>query len=227
MVDITQSDIPSNVLELLKMILAARTRGEQAVLILETRNGTLATKFRSTESEAGTPASPTLTRPTKRKTPSRARRSQLRLEKFKLKKIEEERKAVHLHAGTQLEGVTSHAAGDSSQRLVLKLSSNKEMPMDSSLSNSILQVDGLDCPVDKENAKFTFVSNYGKEDIEYTLEEIFPEKNCTLSSYVRYKPKSADHLCNVSVNECPDGFVWPPMNSLQNEVIRELKKAKS
>ena len=152
MVDITQSDIPSNVLELLKMILAARTRGEQAVLILETRNGTLATKFRSTESEAGTPASPTLTRPTKRKTPSRARRSQLRLEKFKLKKIEEERKAVHLHAGTQLEGVTSHAAGDSSQRLVLKLSSNKEMPMDSSLSNSILQVDGLDCPVDKENA---------------------------------------------------------------------------
>ena len=58
-------------------------------------------------------------------------------------------------AGTQQEGVTSHVVGDSSQRLVLKLSSNKEMV--SSLSDSILQVDGLDCQVNNEIAKFTFV----------------------------------------------------------------------
>ena len=56
MVNVTSEDVPPRVLDLLKMFLAANTRGEQAVLILETRNRTLTTKYSSVEKLAGSPA---------------------------------------------------------------------------------------------------------------------------------------------------------------------------
>ena len=51
-----ESDVPSRVMELLKIFLAASSRGEQAVLVLETKGRTLTTKFRNVESVVGTPA---------------------------------------------------------------------------------------------------------------------------------------------------------------------------
>ena len=47
---------PSQVTDLLKIFLAAKSCGRDAVLVLETRNGTLSTKYRSWEKEAGAPA---------------------------------------------------------------------------------------------------------------------------------------------------------------------------
>ena len=85
-----------------------------------------------------------------------------------------------------------------------------------------MQVDGnLN---DDEIAEYTFTSNYAKEDIAYTLEEIFPEKNCCLDSYVQSKPRSADHLCTVSLKDPSKKFIWPTMNSIQEDVIKDLKK---
>ena len=83
--------VPPRVMDLLKLFLAASNRGEQAVIFLETRQRTLITKFRSVEKVAGTQAQ--LTTPStkkRRNNPARARRSQLRLEEFTKKKLEEQ-----------------------------------------------------------------------------------------------------------------------------------------
>jgi hypothetical protein len=50
-----------------------------------------------------------------------------------------------------------------------------------------MQVDG---PVDEEN---TFISEYAEEDILFTLDEIFPERNSVLDSLVQSGPQSADY----------------------------------
>ena len=79
-------DLPSRVLDLLKTFLAANSRGETAVLVLETKNKAVNMKYRSVDTEVGSPAPVTNTSRRKRKNPARARRSQLRLEAFRAKK---------------------------------------------------------------------------------------------------------------------------------------------
>ena len=78
MADESAQDLPHRVLDVLRTFLAASSRGEQAVLVLETRNCTLTTKYRNVETVAGAPASPTTNR--KKVNPARARRSRLRLQ---------------------------------------------------------------------------------------------------------------------------------------------------
>ena len=81
--------MPSKVTDVLRIFLAASARGEQAELVLETRNGMLTTKYRSSETVVGAPAM-TSTNPKKKKmNPARARRSRLRLEEFKAKKLDQ------------------------------------------------------------------------------------------------------------------------------------------
>ena len=58
---------------------------------MESRNGRLATKYRRKEKVVGEPA-PVLAK--RRKTPARARRSQLKLDRFAMKKLEEKNKAA-------------------------------------------------------------------------------------------------------------------------------------
>jgi hypothetical protein len=79
------SDVSPQVLDLLRMFLNANSRGEQSVLVLETRNSTLATKYRTVETLTGASA----TTRTRKKNPARARRTKLRLEEFQKKKEEE------------------------------------------------------------------------------------------------------------------------------------------
>ena len=72
----------------------------------------------------------------------------------------------------------------------------------------------------------TFRSEYGEEDIEYSLSKVLPEKAVpTLVSRVRIGQQSADHLCTLEV-KVVDGwtFVWPHMNEIEAEVLRELEK---
>ena len=66
-------DVPHRVLDVLRTFLAASSRGEQTVLVLETRNCTLTKKYRNVETVAGAPASS----PTNRKkvNPARANSS--------------------------------------------------------------------------------------------------------------------------------------------------------
>ena len=67
-----------------------------------------------------------------------------------------------------------------------------------------------------------FKSEYGEEDIEYSLSKILPEKTVpTLVSRVRISPRSADHLCMLELKEVDDqNFVWPHMNASDTEVLR-------
>ena len=55
MVDV-EGNVPPRVMELLKIFLAASSRGEQAVLVVETKARTLTTKLRNVECVAGVPA---------------------------------------------------------------------------------------------------------------------------------------------------------------------------
>ena len=213
-----EDDLPPQVMDMLRIFLAARARGDQAVLVLESRNGTLATKYRSKENVVGEPAPVPAKR---RKTPARARRSKLRLERFAMKKLEEKNKAAAENAdktGNQ------DCAGETSTRLVLELNNVQEKSLETPRNTSpILQLDGT---VDEEKSVFTFViSNYAEEDIAYTIDEIFPEKTATLDSLVRCRPRSADHLCTITVKPASGkSFIWPVMNYVQTEVIRDLKK---
>ena len=88
-------EVPPRVMDLLRMFLAASSRGEQAVLVLETRNATLTTKYKSVETVAGAPANKIPSSvPSRKVNPARARRSRARLEKFTQKKVSEKHKAA-------------------------------------------------------------------------------------------------------------------------------------
>ena len=207
----------NQLLELLKIFSAAKSCGRDAVLILETRNGTLSTKYRSWEREAGAPVTPSSPCPPRRKvTPARARRSQLRLERFMKNKIEEK-------AGATAENAVENEdiAGNTSNVLVIELNNSKNLQEEVSETGNIspiVQVDG-NLDHDEEISEYTFTSNYAEEDIAYTL-----EKNCYLDSYVQSKPRSADHLCTIRLKDPTKKFIWPTMNSVQRDVIKDLKK---
>ena len=87
----------------------------------------------------------------------------------------------------------------------------------------IPQLDG--CSGDEfRNCIYTFESNYAKEDIVYTLEEVLSDNiNQQLVSMVKIGSKrSADHLCTVRLL-IPIVWEWPEMNGLQTEVIKSLQ----
>ena len=112
-----EEDVPPRLLEMLQIFLATKSRGEQAVLILETRQGTLTTKYRTVEALAGVPATTnTCSEPPckKKENPARARRSRLRLEKFMQQKVDEKLKA-------EQPKVTNEAAGSYWLSLPMKI----------------------------------------------------------------------------------------------------------
>ena len=91
---------------------------------------------------------------------------------------------------------------------------------------TIPQLDGEPAMLD-EFLTYTFVSEFAREDIDYTLREIFPvEMEAKLTSRVKaphYGPRSADHLCSVQI-KLPDDqrFSWPEMMADQAEVFKDL-----
>ena len=143
-----EDDLPPRVIDLVRMFLAASSRGEQAVLVLETKKKMLTTKYRSVESVAGVPA----TSCTKKEkvNPARARRSKLRLEQFN-KKIEEKKKQEYLDARKQED--ETEATGDTScNKLLLKLARAEDRPVMPGLLSPIVQVDGTDETDENEEA---------------------------------------------------------------------------
>ena len=88
----------------------------------------------------------------------------------------------------------------------------------------IPQLDGT-CEVVNEAATYDFVSEYHKEDILYTLEEIFPGSKVEMVSRVKVGGTlSADHLCSVQIEQDTGNFCWPQMNSDQAVVFKDIKK---
>ena len=212
---ISDQNAPPRSMEMLKIFLAASSRGDQAVLILETRKGTMTTKYRSVESLTVPTSSPSSAR--RKNTPARARRSRQRLEEFNRKNLDEQKNA---------EMVENQVAGNTSsptRKVVLDLPKvvNIEKPED-----NIAQLDGTEENT-IEKATFAFKSEYGEEDILYSLSLVFPENldndiNPKLVSRVRSRPKSADHDCTVElwmpVNQ-KNRFHWPKMNASNAEVF--------
>ena len=86
----TTDNIPPRVMDLLRIFLAASSRGEQAVLVLETSKTTVTTKYRSVETLAGAPAT-TNAYAERKRNPARARRSHIRLDEFMRRKKEKEK----------------------------------------------------------------------------------------------------------------------------------------
>ena len=208
---------PPRTLELFRMFLDASSKGEQAVLILETKMKTVTSKFRCVESFSGDPVEHTARNTKKKKeNPARARRSKLRLEQFQLKKEQE-----------KVAGGPSTLSGDtSSNKVVTVLESNtvedKTTGSQTALSSSIQQVDGLE---DNNEVGFTFISDYGEEDILDSFLELFPGINANLASRVRVSRLSADHLCKVVLHPVQaQSFSWPVMDPVNTEVFKEIRR---
>jgi hypothetical protein len=88
--------------------------------------------------------------------------------------------------------------------------------------STIPQVDGT---FDAE-LLYTFVSDFHKEDVEYTLKEIIPEDvEIKLVSVIRIGGlQRADQLCKLVVKMPPEkNVIWPRMTQSQSEVIKEIK----
>ena len=67
MVDMnSEQDVPPRMLDLLRMFLAASSRGEHTVLVLESRRSTITTKYICVEKLTGVPASTSPSGPKRR-----------------------------------------------------------------------------------------------------------------------------------------------------------------
>ena len=77
---------------------------------------------------------------------------------------------------------------------------------------------------------YTFSSDYAEKDIVDTLKEFFPDESSimpTLTSRVRTRRLSATHICTVELRfgECAkESFSWPDMNSVDEDLFKELKE---
>ena len=85
--------------------------------------------------------------------------------------------------------------------------------------STIPQVDGT---FDAE-VVYTFISDFHKEDIEYTIKELITEET-KLVSVVRIGGlQSADQLCTLQIKIPPEkNFNWPLMSNSQSEVIKKV-----
>ena len=187
-------EVPPRVMDLLRMFLAASSRGEQAVLVLETRNSTLTSKYKSVETVTGAPVKKVpSTLPTRKVNP--ARRSRARLEEFSKKKVAEK----------------ENAAGDittsgTANRLILQLAKAKDKPVETRHASQILQLDGTakDEVIqvkDEPITFFSFKSKYSEEDIIISLREIWPDAEATSTLVLRDRlgDHTLDHLCTLKV----------------------------
>ena len=94
------------------------------------------------------------------------------------------------------------------QQLLVQLESQQAGNVVDKGAGGIPQLDGFDKPAVEETkeaeAHFTFISDYGDEDVLDSFRELFEDKLVpsypTLVSRVRIERISADHLCSVKLN---------------------------
>ena len=212
MVDASSSlDGPPRVLEMLRIFLAANSRGEQATLVLETRNKTINISMKNVDTMIGAPVRGTISLPRQKKVnPARARRSKARLEKFLRKK--EEEKCQESSTG-------------------IPLTRNETLGKGSPLFSPIPQVDGFGegrAPKNNGTVLVSFTSDYAEKDITSTMDEIFEHTGVSrakLVSRLRSKPLSNVHNCVVelAIEANPNESIWPEMNEVDADLFKELK----
>ena len=67
----------------------------------------------------------------------------------------------------------------------------------------------------EDKVTYTFVSNFGEEDILYALTEVFPQTEKTetkLVSRIRLRPLNAHYMCTVTVKQAGDQICWPEID---------------
>ena len=146
-------------------------------------------------------------------------RHRLRLEEFLKKKgiasTEQQKAGEQISQKDKDAGDTSNTTS----RLVCDLGQRVNDPVETGLISPLPQLDGEDVV---EHLTFSFKSDYGQEDIEYTLNDILP-KSTNLVSRVRIRPLDADHLCTVVLETVKgQNFSWPNMKPDDAEIIREV-----
>ena len=172
----------------------------------------------------------------------RARRAAARAENSKNTKVEEavdrekETEAADVKVSHNAEmhdetvnGTISEVTAEATSDNVLddlndEVCSDVEYSSQKVTGQAIPQVDGT---VDEE-LLYTFVSDFHREDIEYTVKELIPaDIETKLISVVRIGGlQSADQLCKLQIKMPQDkNFTWPRMSPSQLEVIKELKPA--
>ena len=110
------------------------------------------------------------------------------MENFQRKKVDEKANTEH----QQIEKKDDQVAGDiSSSKLIFELVSVKVKPVEAGPYSPILQVDRA---VQDDKLSYSFVSDYGEEDVEYALTQIFPSVDVRLVSRVRLQTRTANHL---------------------------------
>ena len=182
----------------------------------------MCTKYTCVENSVGIPATSTTSR-AKKRNPARERRSKLRLDEFMRKKKEASQEQQS--GGEGLENQSKVAVGESRQ-LILELpmgqGGRKAVETRQDIS-PIPQFHGADIV---KKVAYTFRSEYGEEDIAYSLSKIFPENvTTTMISRLRLGMQSADHLCTLELEPVDaHNFSWPVMNASDSEVIRELER---
>ena len=232
--DSSYKDVPPRVMEVLRTFLAASLRGEVATLVLETRNKALSTKYSNVEKSetTGTPAvSSSLDVLRKKKNPSRVRRSMLRMKKFlEMKDVDSLKQSVACSSEQQAAGdlVADHVleqTSNTSNQLVLELVKEEVTPVGAGQAGTIPQVDGEG--KDVRDVIFAFSSDYGEEDIIYTLDQVFKDVPVSLVSRKRVSKMKAEHLCTAAISVDPaekEEFSWPKMKPYDAEVFTDLKR---
>ena len=222
MEDSDDQDVPQRLLDMLRIFLAASKRGDNAALILETRDKDIITKYRSVEPAAGFPAATnapiTVNAPKRKMNPARARRSLARLENF-IKKKEDDKLRQEKTGRKTVAGESS----SSSSQIVVDLGEGLNLAEKAGPNSPIPQVDGT---LEIKDVAYTFKSEYGEEDIRHSLEEIFPPFVASLDSRVRLGRLEADHQCIVSLRNPfgqTDVLSWPEMDS-GDDVFREVTR---
>ena len=83
----------------------------------------------------------------------------------------------------------------------------------------------LDGAAVDQSVRYSFQSDYGEEDIEDTLSEIFPENVTKIVSRVRVSRLSATHDCVVELQQDSHQDVcWPAMNKSDSDVFQNIKR---
>ena len=112
---------------------------------------------------------------------------------------------------------------DADRKLIIDLEKVNDRLAD--MVSPIPQMDGEAEMNESKDTLYHFVSDYGEDDIVYTLEELFPLKNFSLLSRVRLRTLDADHECTVALAATSgQSCIWPEMIGIQAKVCRELRR---
>ena len=217
----------TTITQLMELYQQSRKSGEWVHLSLESKDGRDYVNF-SISNPAGSSAGKSLTQsftgPRRRKTPSQWKRDQRRKEEFIA------RKSAAASSMEESEPTNDQSLGNTKNKLVLHLKKQEYETLKPGLKSPISQVDGEAYQEENKTIKYTFLSEFGEEDILYSLEKLFPAdhivSSTTLVSRIRTKPLSAEHLCTVELmipEAKQESFRWPDLKE-DADVFIELKQ---